>query len=105
MVPWPCATKPKLRDSDGHTPSPQIVPPPVTFAVSDGADGVIVAPDSGAAAARKAVFPASEVTSAAASPEVGLFLETVGAIALVIASGCGLLLGRPPMQRRSASAS
>ena len=44
-------------------------------------------------------------SSAAASPEVGLFLETVGAIALVIASGCGLLLGRPPMQRRSASAS
>jgi len=44
-------------------------------------------------------------SSAAASPEVGLFLETVGAIALVIASGCGLLLGRPPMRRRSASAS
>ena len=34
-------------------------------------------------------------SSAAASPEVGLFLETVGAIALVIASGCGLLLGSP----------
>src|SRR5436305_11486350 len=32
-------------------------------------------------------------SSAAASPKVGLYLETVGAIALVIASGCGLLLG------------
>jgi hypothetical protein len=45
-------------------------------------------------------------TSAAASPEIGLFLETIGAIALMIASGCGLLLGRPvPARRRQASGS
>jgi hypothetical protein len=43
-------------------------------------------------------------TSAAASPHAGLFLETVGAIALVIASACGLLLGRPaPSRGRHAS--
>jgi hypothetical protein len=34
-------------------------------------------------------------SSAAASPKAGLFLETVGAIALIIGSGCGLLLSRP----------
>ncbi len=45
-------------------------------------------------------------TSAAASPKAGLFLETIGAIALVIGSGCGLLLGRPvPARRREASGS
>ncbi len=34
-------------------------------------------------------------SSAAATPQAGLFLETVGAIVLMIGSGCGLLLGRP----------
>jgi hypothetical protein len=45
-------------------------------------------------------------SSAAASPQAGLFLETVGAIALVTGCVCGLLLGRPaPAQRREASGS
>lgn len=40
------------------------------------------------------------------TPSVGLFLETVGAIALMVGSVCGLLLGRPaPAERAPQSGS
>ena len=43
---------------------------------------------------------ATHFASAAASPKVGLFLETIGAIVLVVGSVCGLLLGRPAAAQR-----
>jgi hypothetical protein len=39
--------------------------------------------------------PTTHFTSASSSPSAGLYLETVGAVVLIIASGCGLLLSRP----------
>jgi hypothetical protein len=44
--------------------------------------------------------PTTHFTNASASPSAGLYLETVGAVVLIIASGCGLLLSRaaPPRQ-------
>jgi hypothetical protein len=44
---------------------------------------------------------ATHFASAAASPQAGLFLETVGAIALLASSVCGLLLGGPAPTRRA----
>jgi hypothetical protein len=46
---------------------------------------------------------ATHFTSAAASPSTGLYMETLGAILLILASGCGLLLGgarRQDLSRR-----
>jgi hypothetical protein len=40
-------------------------------------------------------------SSAKDTPRAGLFLETVGAITLVVGSGCGLLLGHPQPAPRS----
>ncbi len=37
----------------------------------------------------------SHFALAGAKPQVGLYIETLGAILLIIASGCGLLLGAP----------
>jgi hypothetical protein len=50
----------------------------------------------------------SQLSNAAASPSTGLYLETLGAVVLLIAAGCGLLLGggaqtrsrRPDRRRR-----
>jgi hypothetical protein len=36
---------------------------------------------------------ATQLSNAAASPGIGLYLETLGAVVLIIAAGCGLLLG------------
>jgi hypothetical protein len=38
---------------------------------------------------------ATHFVSASSSPSAGLYLETIGAVVLMIASGCGLLLSRP----------
>jgi hypothetical protein len=40
--------------------------------------------------------------TASSSPSAGLYLETIGAVALVIASGCGVLLSRPAPARGAA---
>jgi hypothetical protein len=39
--------------------------------------------------------------SASASPSAGMYLETLGAIVLVISAGIGFLLGPPPPRRRA----
>jgi hypothetical protein len=44
---------------------------------------------------------ATHFVSASSSPSAGLYLETIGAVALVIASGCGVLLSRPAPTRRA----
>jgi hypothetical protein len=50
---------------------------------------------------------ATHFTSATSSPGIGLYLETLGAVALLIAGGLGLLLlqgaPRPPRARREAA--
>lgn len=45
---------------------------------------------------------ATHFQSAGAKPDAGLYIETLGAILLLIAGGCGLLLGAPgrPRERR-----
>jgi hypothetical protein len=47
--------------------------------------------------------PTSHFTSASSSPSAGLYMETLGAVVLLITSVCGfLLLGPPPRPRRRA---
>jgi hypothetical protein len=47
--------------------------------------------------------PSSHFSSASATPSAGLYMETLGAVLLLIASVCGfLLLGPPPRPRRRA---
>ncbi len=51
---------------------------------------------------------ATHFASAKAKPSTGLYMETLGAILLIIAGGCGLLLstgGQPSQQHRSRSGS
>lgn len=45
--------------------------------------------------------PTTHFTNASASPSAGLYLETIGAVVLIIASGCGLLLSREDPARRA----
>ena len=47
--------------------------------------------------------PTTHFVSASSSPSAGLYLETIGAVVLIIASGCGLLLSRTTPARQSGS--
>ncbi len=56
------------------------------------------------AQATGAVNYAGHFQNATASPSTGLYLETLGAVLLIIVSGCGLLLaGAAPAKRRRAA--
>lgn len=48
---------------------------------------------------------ATHYQSAGAKPQAGLYIETLGAIVLIISSGCGILLAAPGGRRPAASAS
>jgi hypothetical protein len=43
--------------------------------------------------------PTTHFANASSSPSAGLYLETIGAVLLIIGSGCGLLLSRPAPTR------
>jgi hypothetical protein len=50
------------------------------------------------------VFRGGHYEGASSSPGAGLYLETLGAVLLLISSGVGLLLGGPPGRPRARSA-
>jgi hypothetical protein len=56
---------------------------------------IALAGDLPDAQATGAVNPAGRFQSATASPATGLYLETLGAMLLIIIAGCGLVLAGP----------
>jgi hypothetical protein len=52
-----------------------------------------------AQASGKTIHTAAGFRNASDKPSAGLYLETLGAIVLVVAGGCGLLLGAPGTRR------